>query len=297
MTLQRTGSAPKAQPLKPDQKDKAFMRYFLITGMAKSGTTWVQRICNAHPEMHCRAEDQFTKIWGRISDLTADYNSLVERRDRERDQQGIDALTRDDATKLFYAMVKITMDKAPAGTTWSGIKDLVLSGRGFLQLIPGARVINVIRDPRDIAISANAHARRIVGKASNELTGIEDRMVVDTCRYWLQQMRLVENARHGFPGLTHDIRYEDLAADFSAAARALMTFLDVDAGRETIEGLRRETDFKRLSGGRPPGETDPGSYFRKGIAGDWRQTLTEAQITIADEVCGDQLAAYGYDRR
>jgi hypothetical protein len=77
------------------------MKYFLITGMAKSGTTWVQRICRAHPEMHCRAEDQFTKFWSRIQTLVNDYNELIQLRDRERDNQGVETLDKQDATKLF----------------------------------------------------------------------------------------------------------------------------------------------------------------------------------------------------
>jgi len=97
--------------------------------------------------------------------------------------------------------------------------------------------------------------------------------------------------------MTHNIRYEDLLADFSGTVRALLTFLDVDTSQETIANLRRETDFKQLSGGRAPGETDPNSYFRKGVAGDWRQILSKAQIALAEETCGTQLEAYGYDRR
>ena len=269
------------------------MKYFLITSLAKSGTTWVQRICNAHPEMYCRAEDQFTKFWGRINDLTEDYNDLVMQRDRERDQQGIDALNKDDAAKLFYAMIKIAMDKVPPGTTCTGIKDLVLSNVGFLKFLPNARIVNVIRDPRDVAISAKAHARRVDG-ATNEF---DDAFAADVYRLWLRQIRMVESARRRFPGQVHDIRYEDLTADFPAAVGAMLRFLGVDDSPAIIDHLRRETDFKRLSGGRAPGETDPNSYFRKGIAGDWRQTLTAAQIAFAEAQCGEQLDAHGYDRR
>ncbi len=269
------------------------MKYFLITSLAKSGTTWVQRICHAHPEMHCRAEDQFTKFWGRVNDLTEDYNDLVMQRDRERDQQGIDALNKDDATKLFFSMVKIAMDKAPPGTACTGIKDLVLSNRGFLEYLPNAHIINVIRDPRDVAISAKAHARRVDGTE----TELDDAFAADVYLLWLRHLRMVDSARRRFPRQVHDIRFEDLVADFPMAVGALLSFLGVDASRETIEHLRRETDFKRLSGGRAPGEADPNSYFRKGIAGDWRQTLTASQIAFAEQQCGEQLEAHGYDRR
>lgn len=271
------------------------MNYFLITGLAKSGTTWVQRICRAHPEMYCRAEDQFTKIWDRAGALTEDYNKLVEQRDRERDHQGIDPLTKRDAAKLFYALVKITMDKAPPGTACSGIKDLILSSRGFLQMVPNSRVINVVRDPRDIAISARAHALRVAGLEATDANLVDDATITETCRFWVNQLRLADDARERFPGRTHDIRYEDLISDFSNTVRDLLTFLEVEATPETLERIQRETDFKRLSGGRAPGEADPNSYFRKGVAGDWRQNLGAAQIQRAKELCGPRLIAHGYE--
>ena len=79
------------------------MKYFLITALPKSGTTWVQRACGAHPEIHCRAEDQFTKSWAGIQSLIQDYNALIEMRDRQRDHQGIDPLTTlDTANTTFH---------------------------------------------------------------------------------------------------------------------------------------------------------------------------------------------------
>jgi hypothetical protein len=273
------------------------MNSFLITGMAKSGTTWVQRICRAHPEMHCRAEDQFTKFWSRINDTVTEYNELIDLRDRQRDEQGVEPLDRGDSIRLFYSMVQITLDKAPPHVAWSGIKDLTLSARGFLKFLPNPRVINVIRDPRDTAISAHAHGRRIGEDNDGKSRDMNETFLSETAHHWLKQLALAEAARGEFPNRTHDIRYEDLIENFSPTVEALLKFFDVDRSAETIEALRSETDFKRLSGGRSPGDQDDTSYFRKGLAGDWRSTLTGSQIALVDEICGDQLQAMGYDRK
>ena len=272
------------------------MKYFLITGMAKSGTTWVQRICRAHPDMHCRAEDQFTKFWTRINDTVRDYNALIDLRDRERDHQGVEPLDQIDRVKLFYSMIQIALDKAPPTVAWSGVKDLTLSARGFLQFLPNARVINVIRDPRDTAISALAHSRRIYEGEKRKLDELNDRFLSESARHWLKQLNLLKSARAEYPDRTHDIRYEDLIENFSSTAQGLMDFFGVNGTGATIEALRLETDFKRLSGGRAPGEADNSSYFRKGLAGDWRGTLSKAQIDLVDSICGAELQAQGYDR-
>ena len=107
---------------------------------------------------------------------------------------------------------------------------------------------------------------------------------------------MIDSARRLFPGRIHDIRYEDLIADFPETVGALLTFLGVDASQETIENLRRETDFKRLSGGRAPGETDPDSYFRKGIAGDWKNHFSDEDKSVFKEVAGDLLIELGYEQ-
>jgi hypothetical protein len=271
------------------------MNYFLITGMPKSGTTWVQRICRAHPDMHCRAEDQFTKFWSKISGLVDDYNDLVDLRDKQRDKQGVEPLNRSDSLKLFYAMIKIALDKAPQHIVWSGIKDLTLSARGFMNYLPGSRVVNVIRDPRDTAISAWAHSNRIRENVSEPALSLDDTFLMETATHWIKQLSLAKAARTEAPNQTYDIRYEDLIEDFSTAAHGLLEFLDVGRAPTIIEALREETDFTLLSGGRAPGQVDDSSYFRKGLAGDWRRALSDAQIAMVHDVCSAELKANGYD--
>jgi hypothetical protein len=272
------------------------MKYFLITAMPKSGTTWVQRICRAHPQMHCRAEDQFTKFWSNINDVVKQYNDLIDLRDQQRDRQGIESLGPNDCGKLFYAMIRITLEKAPGQLDWSGIKDLTLSAEGFLQMIPDSRVVNIIRDPRDIAISAWEHGRRITEDPGNYPEHVSNEFIMITARFWQAQLRLAETVRTERPGRSFDLRYEDLALNFSSTVGELLAFFDVTRDPSTIEALRLETAFTRLSGGRAPGETDASNFFRNGLAGDWRTTLSKHQIALVDDICGAELHAQGYER-
>ena len=272
-----------------------FMNYFLITGMPKSGTTWVQRICRAHPEMYCRTEDQFTKFWSKISELLGEYNDLVDLRDKQRDKQGVEPLNRTDGTKLFFAMIKIALEKAPEDAVWSGIKDLSLSATGFMSYLPGSRVVNVIRDPRDTAISAWAHNHRVRGTNSKEFPPLDNTFLMETVKHWMDQLNLAETATAQTPNQTYDIRYEDLIEDFPTAVSRLLLFFDLDRTNATVEALRQETDFTRLSGGRAPGQIDESSYFRKGLAGDWRSTLSDAQVAMVHDICAVELKANGYN--
>ena len=273
------------------------MKYFLVTSMPKSGSTWLQRIFAAHPDMHCRVEDQFTKFWSDFKLLVSNYNSLIELRDRERDHQGVDRLNATDTIDLFYSMVLIALKKAPNGSTWSGVKDLSLSANGFLSMLPeDSRVVTIVRDPRDIAVSAWAHGRRIKTDGEERDPNPQTSFVLEIASYWKKQIRLSEAAKNNFPGRATDVRYEDLSSDFEATATRLFSFFDVARDPETIDAIRKATAFENLSGGRRPGEEDLTSFFRSGRWGAWRETLTTPQILKVDQVCGEDLVAYGYPR-
>ncbi len=61
-----------------------------------------------------------------------------------------------------------------------------------------------------------------------------------------------------------------------------------------VERCIRAGGFERASN-RRPGEEDSGSFFRKGIAGDWRGVFTDRDRKIYEGLAGDQLVAMGYE--
>ena len=48
--------------------------------------------------------------------------------------------------------------------------------------------------------------------------------------------------------------------------------------------------------GRERGQEDAGSFFRKGVAGDWRAAFTDRDKRIFKEEAGDLLVALGYEK-
>jgi hypothetical protein len=61
-----------------------------------------------------------------------------------------------------------------------------------------------------------------------------------------------------------------------------------------VERCIRAGGFERASN-RRRGEEDSRSFFRKGVAGDWRGVFTEWDRALYEELAGDQLAAMGYE--
>ena len=51
--------------------------------------------------------------------------------------------------------------------------------------------------------------------------------------------------------------------------------LGVSSDTEIVDDCVAKTSFAAMSGGRKPGAVQNGSFFRKGVVGDWQSTLNE----------------------
>ncbi|MCA1729871.1 MAG: sulfotransferase domain-containing protein, partial [Actinobacteria bacterium] len=90
-----------------------------------------------------------------------------------------------------------------------------------------------------------------------------------------------------------EIRYEDLLQDAPGTLGQVLKLLRTSRGDRTIEYCIRAGDFERVSS-RQRGEEDSRSFFRKGVAGDWRGVFTERDRDIYEGLAGDQLINMGY---
>ena len=93
-----------------------------------------------------------------------------------------------------------------------------------------------------------------------------------------------------------EVRYEDLLERPEEEIRRLLEFLGADASEKTVKTCVSSASFEKLSKGRKRGQEDPASFFRKGVAGDWRNVFTEEDKSIFKEVAGDLLIELGYEK-
>jgi hypothetical protein len=93
-----------------------------------------------------------------------------------------------------------------------------------------------------------------------------------------------------------EVRYEDLLDRLGEEVRRLLEFLGAEASEETVERCVSSASFERLSKGRKREEEDATSFFRKGVAGDWKNIFTEQDSRIFKEAAGDLLIRLGYKK-
>lgn len=320
---------------------------FFVVGRGKSGTSWLMRMFNAHPEILCRGEGRFFgKDWVRgdlgkdwtIQDLEDEQTSVppkslygairesgllrlwVERSVWSRDgdtEEHLDAITRAAADhflaeKLAGSGKKIVGDKTPLLTPDS-IEEIS-------EIYPDAKVIHIVRDGRDVTVSALHHRwnqaqdqggffkldpgevqqREAYRQNSQEVLEkglFSENAIRGRARAWSS---FVGQAAEDGPALLGDnyteVRYEDLLENTGEKVRRLLEFLGADASAKTVRRCVEAASFEKMSGGRKPGEEDPDSFYRKGIAGDWKNSFTGRDKQIFKEEAGDLLIKLGYEK-
>jgi hypothetical protein len=309
---------------------------FFVTGLGKSGTRWLTRILDSHPEVLCKGEGRFFSAGWRRADLDpanekalasslyyalthSEYLRLwIERsvwsRDGDPDEH-MNALMR-LATEYF-----LTTELSQSGKTLVGDKSPLLDEEFMREVgavYPGARVIHIIRDGRDRTVSSMHRGWRRASQGYLHRLSPEELARGDALREdpqgltesgvftedWLRQAAsnwrlLVGRAVEDGPALLGsdytEVRYEDLLEHPNEEVERLLGFLGVDTEEALVKHCVSQASFEKLSKGRERGEEDPSSFYRKGIAGDWKNHFTEEDRRIFKEEAGELLIRLGYE--
>ena len=302
---------------------------FFVTGLGKSGTRWLTKILDAHPEVVCRGEGRFFSAGWRRNDLdpAEDGHALV--------SSLYHALTHSDLLRLWVERSVWTRDGDPdehmdalmrlatehflleglagTGKRLVGDKSPLFDAefvREVSAVFPGAKVIHIIRDGRDRTVSSMHRMWRRAGQGyAHRMTPEElargeegggmftEERLRQAARNWSHLVgRTVEEGPVLLgPGYA-EVRYEDLLERPHTEVGRLLGFLGASTDEKTVEHCVSSASFEKLSKGRQPGEEDPSSFYRKGIAGDWRNHFTERDKRIFKEEAGDLLVRLGYEK-
>ncbi len=191
-----------------------------IVGMPRSGTTLVEQILAAHPDVHAAGElMDISELAGglrRRLNASLDYPGCVEALDgagsRQLAQTYLDGLRRRDP-----AASRIT-DKMPGNYLYLGLIAL---------LLPRARVVHCRRHPLDVALSVYFTDFRAGHHYGYRLEHIAAQL--------RQFERLMDHWRQTIPSAMVEIRYENLVAEAEAQIRALLDFAGLEWDPRCLE--------------------------------------------------------------
>jgi Sulfotransferase family len=278
--------------------------YVFIVGCPRSGTTLLRRMLDAHPELAITPETHWVPEWfEQRRGLDAEGNATPElvasllQSDRFKKLK----LSDDDVWGLLEDAKPISYD-----CLVGGIYELYGDRQGkplvgdktpgytraiplLHRLFPRARFVHLIRDGRDVCLSATTWHQ--VARLERRFPSWRRDPVPTAALWWELHVRLARDAGARLePGLYHELRYEELVGDPSGQSRALCDYLGLvysDAMLRFHEG-RTKTDSSLGSNKRwlPP---TPGLR-------NWRTQMPSHWVELFEAVAGTLLDELGYSR-
>ena len=261
------------------------MQVFFIVGAQKSGTTWLQKSLNSIDGIHCLGEGHFIdKLLMPMAQMRYEYNQMmqvVQQRVYEGngfygpvpDQEFL-GLVRTWILNIMLRNANVPResilalgDKTPANS---------FHIPALKQLFPRSCFIHILRDGRDVAVSAFHHRQRIQtesAQASPTELDLQQEAPQLLAR-WAGSTRAVQKAETmGIP--VHTVRYEAMLENGVASLRGCVDHLlpENSISDEQLQAAVDANSFQALSGGRNPGDINANSNLRRGQAGSWRDEL------------------------
>lgn len=308
---------------------------FFVVGQKKSGTTWLMRMLDAHPEILCKGEGRFFGAgWKRealkaagVEELPSSLYEALQGSEYLRLWVERSVWSRGDAAdEHLNNVMRMVSDYflegelLKTGKTLVGDKSPLLSPgtvREIHEVYPEARVIHIIRDGRDAAVSAMHHTwnfgnvredskiarkreayrrdpRELIESGEGIFAGD---LLRKAAREWGSLVgATVEDGPKLLGPNYREVRYEDLLERPEEEVEKLLEFLGARADVEAVGRCVGSASFEKLSEGRDRGREDSTSFFRKGVAGEWEGVFTRRDRRIFKEEAGELLIRLGYEK-
>ena len=272
-------------------------KLFFISGVPKSGTTWMQKALDAHPQISCAGEGHFFNVLADFIGQSIEIynNKLLDTVAREvyEGNPYYPNITDNDLHFLVRTFVGLMLAKRGIKESALHIGDKTPANALMLEQIrsvfPETKFIHVYRDGRDVALSTYKHGLR--NKENPSLS----KCIELAAERWVQYNRaaIEFGKKHGDALLM--VSYEAMTANFMQCFSSILQFLGADDSETVIEYCRASSSFEWLSGGRKPGEEDSNSFYRKGVVGDWQYYFSPENLEAFNRIGGEMLKELGYE--
>ncbi len=276
---------------------------FFVGGAEKSGTSWLQRLLDLHPEVSCGGESHFAlSLLPALRKALEDHNRFVldKKQNPFLHQLGETHPTFDhnDVLCLLATAISLTFIKHMNGRSPKAIGERTTANArvfsGLAALYPGAKCVHIVRDPRDAAVSSYHHARRFAPAELRSQMLSKPDYVVHYLDVWEETIVRALAYAEKHPDRYFEFRYEDLVERTAPTLAGIFRFLGVDDSEEIADRCARAASFEKLSGGRVRGEENEDSFFRVGVAGDWRNHLDASTNDRVIAKVGTLMKRFGY---
>lgn len=265
-----------------------------VAGLERSGTSLIFALLASHPNIAMtRRTNLWTHFYGQYGDL-ADRENLdrcldtmmrytrLARLEPDRDALERAFLAGDRSYATLFRLLEEQYAGKLGKPRW-GDKSLNTEryADDIFAAYPGARILHMVRDPRDrFASSFKRWKRRRGGVGAGTAE-------------WLSSARLAVRNERRYPQQARVVRYETLVLAPEPTLRAICAFIDEPYAPEmlSMEGAAR---FREEGSNSSYGPRDPGVISPESI-GRFRQVLSHRQVAFIERFARREMAIFGYE--
>lgn len=297
---------------------------FFIFGHARSGTTLLTRLIRVHPQVHCNYQGHFFTRAPLLESLVASPevgNWLSRRSNRWNQGQDLSPLVlRATADFIMERDARLAGKAAPGCVVGDKSPNSLLDGEAVRKLVkvyPEARLIFIIRDGRDAAVSHRFQAfidrqahltpedqeirQGFSQSAAPFLSGqrsiFTEKGIRQAAQGWNHNVTDTHQAAQELLGERYiHLRYEDLLAQPWQEMSRLWAFLGVAvSASELKDALNTELEQNPDAEWQQHKAAEIAASLNKGQRGTWRELFTPRDRQIFKQAAGDTLINWGYE--
>lgn len=273
--------------------------FFWLASYPKSGNTWLRLALGSLVQGGAPVEFRSHTVFAPIAASRSDLEDVL-------DAPAGD-LTDEEAEALRPRLYE-TQAQAATAPLFRKVHDAYIRVGDREPLFPHTITLGtvyIVRDPRDVAVSLAHHNGTSIDQAVTRMADPAATVSANvTSGKWQLRQRLSTWSLHVDGWLQQGqglllLRYEDMLADPPGALGRAAGHLGLDAPPDALRRAVEATSFTRLRAtedkdGFRESPVTGARFFRRGVAGGWRDTLTpvQAERIVIDH--GAVMARLGY---
>ena len=244
---------------------------FFCGGMPKSGTTFLQRILDLHPEISCNSEDNLEFLAQGFLDLHKKYNFILSLLASRTGAEKYKKIDKEVFLKNFFYLIKDIAINRNEKVEYIGISDnnfLLKNLVNLSNVFSNSKTILIFRNPIDIALSAWDHNQRLYIKEKSEehlnimkIDGELDlnKYIIHRSKLWNKKVKNLLLQIKKIPNKFLIITYEDLCMNKKKIIKKIFQHLGCSDDEVIISKIIDETSLEKMR----KTSSDP-SFFNKG---------------------------------